>query len=206
MGHPHSSRIAGLRAVVSLASLLLCACHSIQPVDTAPLDAAGMTYDSIQQVQALKITAPEVASLSAARRAGLSDANCIQLMQIFRARSKPFDAGDTVAALLQAGIGPDTIVELANLNQLGLGAGELEALRLAEFPDDMILEVARHHSENKPVLSSASLAQLKNSGLRESTLLELARRGVPDSDTAEILALRKRGAADAQILQRFAGS
>ena len=165
-----------------------------------------MTYDSIEQVKAMKITAPEVASLAAARRAGLSDVNCIQLMQIFRGRSKPFDAGDTVAGLLQAGIGQATIAELAQLNQLGLGAGDLEALHLAEFPDDMILEVARHHSENKPVLSGASLAQLKNSGMRESTILELARRGVSDSAAPEILAMRKHGAADAQILHRFTGS
>jgi hypothetical protein len=165
-----------------------------------------MTYDSIQQVKALKVTTPEVASLSAARRAGLSDVNCIQLMQISRGRSQPFDSGDTVAGLLQAGVGQATVVELAKLNQLGLGAGDLEALHLAEFPDDMILEVARHHSENKPVLSGASLAQLKNSGLRESTLLELARRSVPDSDASAILAMRRHGAADAQILQRFTGS
>ena len=206
MGRPAFFSISGLRALPILLALCVCACHSIQPVDTAPLDAAGMTYDSIQQVKALKITTPEVASLAAARRAGLSDSNCIALMQIFRARSQPFDAGDTVAGLLQAGVGQDAVVELAKLNQLGLGAGELEALRLAEFPDDIILEVARHHSENKPVLSGASLAQLKNSGLRESTLFELARRGVPDSDAATILAMRKHGAPDGEILQRFTGS
>ncbi len=206
MGQPASSRILRVRALAALLVLFSCGCHNIQPVDTAPLDAAGMTYDSVHQVKALKITAPEVASLASARRGGLSDANCIQLMQIFRARSKPFDAGETAAGLLQAGIGQDTVMELANLDQLGLGAGELEALHLAEFPDDLILEVARHHSENKPVLSGASLAQLKNSGLRESTLLELARRGVPDTDASAILAMRKRGAADQQVLQRFTGS
>jgi hypothetical protein len=187
-------------------ALILCACHGMQPVDTAPLDRAGMSYDSIQQVKALKITTPEVASLSLARRAELSDANCITLMQMYRGRSQPFDAGDTIAGLLQAGIGQEAVIELARLNQLGLGAGELQALRLAEFPDDMILEVARHHSENRPVLSGASLAQLKNSGLRESTLLELARRSVPDSEAPAILSMRKHGGADAQILERFTGS
>jgi hypothetical protein len=206
MGHGLFSRVSRPGAFVFCLALFLCACHNIQPVDTAPLDAAGMIYDSIQQVKALRITAPEVGSLAAARRAGLSDANCVQLMQIYRARSKPFDAGDTVAGLLQAGIGQATVVELAKLNQLGLGAGDLEALHLAEFPDDMILEVARHHSENKPVLSGASLAQLKNSGLRESTLLEIVRRSVPDSDAPAILTMRKHGGSDVQILQRFAGS
>ena len=83
---------------------------------------------------------------------------------------------------------------------------DVQAMRLAEFPDNIILEVARRHSEGKPVLSGASLGQLKNSGLREATLLELARRGVPDSQAATLLAMRKRGAPDSEILQRFTGS
>jgi hypothetical protein len=55
------------------------------------------------------------------------------------------------------------------------------------------------------VLAGASFASLKNAGLRESTLLELARHGVPDSQAGAILAFRRQGASDEQILRRFAG-
>ena len=81
----------------------------------------------------------------------------------------------------------DTIIELAKLNQLGLRAGELEAMRLAGLSDAILLEVARHRAAGKPVLAGASLANLKNAGVRELTLLELARRGVPDSQAAAII-------------------
>jgi hypothetical protein len=47
---------------------------------------------------------------------------------------------------------------------------------------------------------------MKNAGLRESTLLELARRGIPDSKAAAIIAYRRHGASDAEILRRYTGS
>ncbi|HVB58141.1 MAG TPA: hypothetical protein VNE63_17175 [Candidatus Acidoferrales bacterium] len=175
-------------------------------VDTSPLDAAGMSYDSIQKVKAFKITAPEVAELAKVRQSGLSDEGCVEILQIFRARGKAFNAGDTVAGLMRAGVSGSTVLELAKLNQLDLGSGELLAMRLASLSDDIILEVARHHAEGKTVLSGASLAEMKNTGLRNSTLLELARRGIGDSETSAILASRGRGANDAEILRRFQGS
>jgi hypothetical protein len=102
--------------------------------------------------------------------------------------------------LVRVGVSEDTVLELAKLNQLGLGAGELQAIKLASLSDGVILEVARHRSEGKPVLAGASLAALRNAGVRESTLLELARRGVPDSQADDIVAMRRHGASDAQIL------
>jgi hypothetical protein len=184
----------------------LAACHSMSPVDTAPLDHAGMNYDAIQQAKALRITPPEVASLARARQSGLSDATCVTLLQIFRGRGQSFDAGDTVAGMAQAGLSEETILELARLNQLGFGAGELQAMRLAGLSDEIILEVARRRSASQPVLAGASLANLKNAGLRETTLFELARRGVPDSQASAIASSRKHGATDADILHRFPGS
>jgi hypothetical protein len=191
-------------ALVALA-IVLCVggCHSIRPLDTKPLDTAGMSYDSIQQLKAFNITAPEVAQLATARQAGFSDASCVAALGIYRGRSQPFDAGDGIASLIRAQVGEDTILELARLNQLGLGAGDLEAMRLAGLSDAILLEVARHRSASEPVLAGASLANLKNVGVRESTLLELVRRGVPDSQAAAIIAFRRHGATDAQILSHF---
>jgi hypothetical protein len=103
-------------------------------------------------------------------------------------------------------VGEAAILELAKLNQLGLNAGELQAMRLAGLSDAILLEVARHRAAGKPVLAGASLANLKNVGVRELTLLELARRGVPDSQAAAIISARRHGASDAELLRRFGGS
>lgn len=209
-GGPHRSA-AIRRSVASLPLLgalafFAAGCHSIPPVDTKPLDTAGMTYDSIQQLKALQITTPEVAEVAAARQGGFSDASCIAVFRIFRDRKQPFDAGDDVAGLVRAQMSEDTILQLARLNQLGLSAGEFQAMRLAGLSDAIVLEVARHRAANQPVLSGASLAGLRNVGVREATLLELTRRGVPDSQASAITAFRRRGASDAEILRRFSGS
>jgi hypothetical protein len=202
------SSVAGgrpLRAfAVALVLLAIGGCKSIQPLDTKPLDAAGMTYDTISQLKAQKITAPEVVQMATARQSGFSDASCIAVMTAYRSRGQTFNDGDEVAGLVRAQVGEQTIVELANMNQLGLLAGELEAMHLAGLSDAILLEVARHRAANQPVLAGASLANLKNAGVRGLTLLELVRRGVPDSQAAAILSYRKHGASDAQIISHFA--
>jgi hypothetical protein len=165
-----------------------------------------MGYDSVKQLEELNVSNSEVAEILKMHGAGLSDEDCIRLIRIFHARGQVFSAGDTVGGMIQAGMRDETILALAHLDQLGVPSGELEAMHLAGLSDAVLLEVARHHAAGKPVLSGASLAGLKNTGLRGSTLLELARRGIPDSEANAIVALRRHGASDAQILRRFSGS
>lgn len=165
-----------------------------------------MSYDSVKQLEALNVSNVEISEILKMHNAGLSDENCIRFVRIFHSRGQAFNAGDTVAGLLQAGMDTETILSLAGLSQLGPASGELEAMHLAGLSDSIILEFARHRAEGKPVLSGASLAGLKNTGLHGSTLLELTRRGVPDSQAGAIISFRRRGANDAQILRRFSGS
>jgi len=203
-----ASRNRNFSSALLLAALAVfaCGCKHIEPIDIKPLDAAGMNYDSIKQLQLLHITAPEVAEVAKARNGGLTDRDCIEIVQIYHGGGRQFDAGDTVAGLVQVRMHDDTILQLARMNQLGLGAGELQAIRLVGLSDAVVLEVARRHSEGKTVLSGASLGALKNTGLRETTLLELVRRGVPDSQVSAIVALRRHRATDADILRRFGGA
>jgi hypothetical protein len=189
-----------------LVSLLSAGCQRVQPINTQSLDTAGMGYGAVTQLKALKITEPEVAQIATARQAGLTDEGCVQVMQIYTSRKQLFDAGDAIAGLLGAGASENLVIKLARLNQLGLGAGELEAMRLAGLSDDILLAVAQHHAAGEAVLSGASLAGMKNLGMGSSTLLELAERGVPDSSAAQIMGMRRHGAKDAQILKEFAGS
>jgi hypothetical protein len=195
-----------LRFSLAALAFAVCAigCHSIPPLDTKPLDTAGMSYDSIQQLKALNITAPEVAEVATARGSGFSDASCIAVVGIYRGRNQAFDAGNEIAGLVRARVGEGAIIELTTLNEVGLASGEFQAMRLAGLSDAIVLEVARHRAAGKPVLAGASLANLKNAGVRELTLLELARRGVPDSQASAILMFRRRGATDAQIISHFA--
>lgn len=183
---------------------MIAGCRRAQPLDTAALDNSGMNYDVIKQLKALRITPAEATEIATARQAGFPDASCLDIVKIYRAAGKPFDAGDAIAGLVQAGMTNDDILELARMNQLGLDAGELQAIRLLGLSDAVILEVARHHQQGTPVLSGASLGRLKNTGMRADTIFALVQRGVPDSETNAIISARRHGISDAQILRHFA--
>lgn len=178
----------------------------MQPLDTKPLDAAGVSYASIKKLVALNVTPEEITQITKMRAGGFSDDGCVSIIEIYHQRGKAFGAGETVAGLARASVSEDTILELARMDQLGIGAGEFQVMRLAGLSDAIILEAAKHQADGKPSLSGLSLGRLKNSGLRESTLLELERRGVPDSAADEILVLRRHRATDAEILRRFSGT
>jgi hypothetical protein len=181
-------------------------CKHLQPLDTKPLDAAGVGYTSIKKLEALKVTLEEIPEIAKMRSAGFSDESCVSIVEIYHQRGKPFASGESVAGLVQASMGENAILELARMDQLGVNVGEFQAMRLAGLSDAIIIETARHEAAGTPSLSGPSLAKLKNSGLHDSTLLELARRGVPDSATDEILAMRRHRATDAEVLRRFTGT
>jgi hypothetical protein len=181
-------------------------CKHLQPLDTKPLDAAGVGYASIKKLETLKITSEEIPEIAKMRSAGFSDDACVGIVEIYHQRGKPFVAGEAVAGLVKASVGENTILELARMDELGIGAGEFQVMRLAGLSDAIILETARHQTAGTPSLSGLSLGKLKNSGLRESTLLELVDRGIPDSATDQILAMRKHRATDKEILRKFAGT
>jgi hypothetical protein len=197
------TRRAHTLAPVLAGTLLLASCQSLMPLDTSSLDRAGMTYDSIKVLKALHISQPEVLEIAEARQAGLPDSDCVALLQIFHDRHEQFTAAKAVVGMLHSGMRDGIILGLANMDQLGLGSGELQAMHLAGLSDEIILEVAHRHASGQPVLSGASLATMRNARLDNATLLELVRRGVPNSETVDIVTLRHSGNSDAEILHRL---
>lgn len=199
----HTLHHAITRASIIALALFAASCQSLMPLDTKPLDSAGMRYDSIKQLKALHITASEVAEIAKVRNAGFSDSDCVQLLQISRNHHQKFASGDAISTMAGSGIPEPMILGLANLDQLGLGYGELQAMYLAGLSDAIIMEVARRHAANQPVLSGASLGNMRNLRVNNAALLELVRRGIPNSSAPEIIALRRHGATDAEILRKF---
>jgi hypothetical protein len=199
-----ATRLALICALALFGSFV--GCSYFQPVDTAPLDAAGMNYSAIKQLKELRISTAEVAEMARVRQSGFSDSSCVALLQIYRDQKKPFADGEAVATLFQSGLAESTVLEIARMGQLGPSSGELVAIRLVGLPDSVVLAVARRRSAGAPVLSGASLGKLKNTGMRAQTLAVLIDRGVPDSQTGAILSERRRGLSDAEILRHFSGT
>lgn len=202
---PH--RVRRRTAVLAVAALAcLAACSRVVAPDETALNQLGFSWTQLQALRELEPTQQEIDELVKARRARVEDAVCVELVRNARARGGRFTSGDAVAALRRSGTADATIVELDRRGRLGADAGELQAMRLAGFSDEALLELARARSAGEPALGGPSLAALRNAGVAEGTLLELLRRRVPDSEAQAILALRRRGARDAEILRRYSGS
>lgn len=201
-------RRRGSFAAIFVCAAVMCqlACESLEPLDTKPLDNAGIGYSTIKELRARHITPAEIGEIVKVRQSGLSDEDCVTLLQIFHGRSESFTAGDAVASLHQSGMSEGTVLALAGMDQVGLGYGELQAMHLAGLSDAIVLEVARRHAAGTPALSGASLGTLRNLRMDNNTLLELVRRGIPDSEAPEIIAARRHGSTDAEILRHFSAS
>jgi len=200
------SRNSFLLAPVLLAVLALVSCDELRLLDTTPLDRVGMSYDSIKELKALHISQAEIVEIAKVRRVGLSDSDCVNFLRTSHLRHRPFTAGDNIAGLYQSGMAEGTVLGLASLDQVGLGAGELQAMHLAGLPDELILDVARDRSAGKSTLSGAALGTMRNLRMDNVTLLQLVQRGTPESDGAKIIAQRRSGANDPEILRHFPSS
>jgi hypothetical protein len=180
-------------------------CKKVHRTDTTPLDGVGLSYSSIQDLRGLNLTDAEVAELVKAKHAGISDPGCVELVRIARSRNRPFADGDAISSLREVGMSEDNVLELARLNQLGLQAGEEQAMRLAGLSDAVVLALAHRRAEGKPALSGAALAELKNTGMSEPAILTLLDRGISDEQVNAIIVQKQRRATDAQILARYPG-
>src|SRR6202040_4195588 len=105
-----------------------------------------------------------------------------------------FADGQSIAELLNAGSSEQTVLELARLNQLGIWAGEAEALRLAGLSDQIILAVAQRRSKGLPVISGEKLGELKNTGASDAAILEMVKRGDSEQTVSNYIAARNRAA------------
>ncbi len=150
-----------------------------------------MWSTSVTELRTLNVSNAEVAELTKAHQSGLSDPSCIVLIRLARSRQKPFDDGQSIADLLAAGSSEATVVTLANLNQLGLWAGQARALRLAGLSDKVVLATAQRRSQGLPVLSGEKLAALKNAGASDAEILSLVQKGVTEEQASKYIAMRQ---------------
>jgi hypothetical protein len=177
-----------LLACLSLSS----ACRQGPKADAQPPDSSGDWVNSVPELRALNVSNPEIAELTKAHDAGLSVPSCETLIKLARNRQKPFTDGDGIADLLSAGSSEQTVMELAQMNQLGLWAGEARILRLGGLSDKVILAVARRTSQNLPVLSGEKLGELQNSGASEATILDFVEKGYSNQQVSDYIAQRER--------------
>jgi hypothetical protein len=154
-------------------------------------------------MKALHISQPEIEEIAKVREAGLSDVDCVSILRMFHQRNEPFTAGDAIAGLYESGVSEGSVLGLVSMDQVGLGVGDLQAIHLAGLPDELVIDIARDRAAGKSTLSGAALGTMKNLRMDNATLLELVRRGTPEQDGPRIIARRRSGVKDAEILRHF---
>ncbi|HEX9759351.1 MAG TPA: hypothetical protein VGA40_00450 [Candidatus Acidoferrales bacterium] len=202
MRRPHAVVTHNAARFLVLSALVCAACQSVP--DTRPLDDAGMAYTTVTELRKMNLTEAEVAELVLAKQGGVSDRTCLELVRIAQSRQQKFTIGNDAARLKRAGMTEASILELVRLNQMGDWVGEVQALRLANIPEPLIMTLTRRRVAGQASLSSSSLARLKNAALADGTLFALVERGITDDAVEEILNLRlQRRMGDADILRRY---
>ena len=143
-------------------ALLLSSCKPAQKADTDQSDQMAMWLDSVPQLKTLNVSNAEIGELTTAHQAGLTDPSTVVLIKLARDHKQQFADGQSIANLLNAGSSEQTVLELARLNQLGIWAGEAQAMRLAGLSDKIILAVAR-----APVARACRALRGKARGIEE---------------------------------------
>ena len=200
---PHSGRRSLVLPLALAAAMGATACHKLEYVSLHPLEEAGFHYNAVHQLEGLDLTKPEVDELVKALQGGVDDETCVQLIRVVRGQKTRFAEGDAAASLHAAGIADATILELAQLRQLGPWHGEAGAIRLTGTSDRVILAVAKRRAAGQPAPSGASLAKMKDAGASEATIIELVQNGINDDDAASIEFRKKKGWKDEQILRDY---
>jgi hypothetical protein len=199
----HSGRRAFIVSLVLAAAAGAAACHKLEYVSLRPLEEAGFHYNAVHQLESLDLTKPEVDELVKAVKGGVGDETCVGLIHVARAQKTRFAEGDAAASLHAAGVADPTIVELAQLRQLGPWAGEAGAIRLTGTSDRVILAVAKRRAAGQPTTSGVSLARMKDAGVSEATIIELVQNGINDEDATSVEFRKKKGWKDEQLLHEF---
>jgi hypothetical protein len=190
----HALALAPL-SLALVSALAFIGCKTAKPPEPAPIDSASVQFSNADQIRPLQPSQNEVLQLVAVRQAGLTDSNCLELLQLARKTNQPFSDGDAIAQLLGVGESPDTIMTLARMGELGPFSGEVLAMHLANIPDSIILDVARRRAAGQPSLSGDMIAELIEAGYTRAQVTMLLDKGTTDAEAQTILDYHSRASA-----------
>jgi len=159
---------------------LAVGCHQHPLTDYRPLDQAGMWSSDIEQLKGLGISDEEVAQVVKLKRAGISDDTCVALVTAAHDHKHIFTSGDSAANLAGAGFVEPQILEIARADQLDTISLDAVTLKLIGLSDSTVQLVLRRHLNGQPVMASAEISELKNTGLTENQILERIKAGMTD--------------------------
>jgi hypothetical protein len=169
-----------LRTLPVVCVLFSGGCHSHPLTDYRPLDQAGMWSSDIEQLKALHADDQEVAQVVKVKQAGISDDNCVELVNMAHTRHHMFLSADSVTSLAGAGFTEPQILDIARADQLDSISIDAVTLKLVGLSESTVQLILHRHLSGQPVMAAAQISRLKNTGLTERQILERVNSGETD--------------------------
>lgn len=181
-----------LRLLLGVCVLVAAGCHQHPLTDYRPLDQAGMWSSDVEQLKGLHITDQEVAQIVKLKNAGISDDTCVELVSVAHVHKNLFTSADSAASLAGAGFTENQILDIARAGQLDSISVDAVTLKLIGLSDATVQLVLHRHLTGQPVMASAEIAELKNTGLTERQIVEKINAGMTDEQAKKEVIARER--------------
>ena len=170
---------------------VLGGCKSHPLTDYRPLDKAGMGSSYLEELKDLNTSDPEVAQLVKLKQARIADDTCVALVSAAHQHQHPFASADSANSLAGAGYTEFQILQMAKADKLDMLSGDLVTLRLVGLSESTVQFVMDRRLQGLPVLSSAAISKLKNTGLTEKQIVEQMKEGLTEEQAEHEVYVRE---------------
>lgn len=166
-------------------------CHQHPLTDYRPLAQAGMWSGGVEQLKALNTSDAEVAQVVKLKQASVTDDTCVALISAAHANQHPFNSADSVISLQGARYADADILDFARANQLDSISGDAVMLRLIGLSDGTVQVIVQRHLKGLPMMDTAEIGRLKNTGLTEKQILDRINDGMTNAQADKEAASRE---------------
>ncbi len=166
------------RLLLGVCALAVAGCHQHPLTDYRPLDQAGMWSSDIEQLKGLNTSDAEIAQVVKLKHAGISDDTCVELVSTAHVRKHLFTSAESASNLAGARFTEAQILEMARADQLDSISIDAVTLKLIGLSDSTVQLVLHRHLNGQPVMASADISRLKNTGLTERQILDRINAGM----------------------------
>jgi hypothetical protein len=151
-----------------------------------------MWSSDIEQLKGLNVSDSEVAQIVKLKHAGISDDTCVELISTAHLHKVLFTSAQPAADLAGAGFTEQQILDIAHAGQLDSISIDAVTLKLIGLSDSTVELVLHKHLTGQPVMASAEISELKNTGLTERQILERINSGMTDQQAKKEIMARER--------------
>jgi len=171
--------------------LAAAGCHQHPLTDYRPLDAAGMFSADIEQLKGLNVSESEIAQVVQLKHSGVSDDTCVELVSSAHVHKHLFISAESASDLAGARFTEAQILDIARVDQLDAISIDAVTLKLIRLSDSTVQLILQRHLNNQPVMASAEISRLINTGLTERQILDRINAGMTDAEAEKEIRARE---------------